>query len=468
MNVFTFFKSRATSIYLSTLILYLLQIALKYYSLPYALTAYLLGGLAIFFLVFSVPQLRGTVRFLVFFMLVAGSLMFVASGKGLPDFLLGLQDMVNLLCILMVIELAGFPISMMDLKPLFRPLVDSTRNPIFFYWILSLCAMVLGAVINLAIVPIIYYAVWDTLQEKGLHDPRAMGNSIKRGVALALFWTPLGIMMAITLEYSGVLWLEMVPVLFPLTALALVISLFSDFLQAKKEGKRVGPARDRTQVPGLGSFFWATFFPLAFYVLVLMACVLFLNTIAGLGMIDTLIITAVSIPFAWSFLRGERKQVAKRTRDHFQQKVPRLGQPFSLFLAAGIFAQGLRSFGFEALVDHVLLFLLDYLGAVGIVMVIVFTIVMLSWVGVHQMVSLVIIGQNINFDSGIMPPLFYAMAMMLGGSFANLTSPISAITLIISSYFNRSPFEVGLRWNAIFVALFLISVPFFLLLFLTV
>jgi C4-dicarboxylate transporter len=139
--------------------------------------------------------------------------------------------------------------------------------------------------------------------------------------------------------------------------------------------------------------------------------------------------------------------------------VPGYGQPFSLFIAAGVFAVGLRSFGFEALLDQLLLAAFQTLGSIGIVMIIVFVIMLLSWIGVHPVVSLVLIGQNLNFQSGIIEPLYYAIAMIIGGSLSNLTSPISAVTLVTAGLFQKNPFEVGITWNVLFIVMFLSILP---------
>ena len=449
-------RSYAGIIYIATLFLYLLRIFSKYYFPSIEITGYLLGLIAILFLVISIPQLKGFMRYLIYFMLLAGTIMFFSSGRGFLEYLLGIQDMVNVLCVFMVLELIGFPVAITDLRPLFRPMLKATKKPAFLFSLLSFVSMVLGSIINMAIVPLIYYSMWESLQERGLGYTRNLAVSLKRGLALSLFWSPFGIMMAVIIEYSGVPWIQIAPITFFLALVALLVSFFSEYLLSRGKAMVAGGL---DLPPDAGEHFWKTFRTLTSYVFTLIAFVLAINSYTSLGMIDTLIIISVIVPLAWSLVTGILPTYLQKTVQYFQIKVPGYGQPFSLFIAAGVFAVGLRSFGFESLLDQFLLLSFETLGSIGIIMIIVSVIMLLSWVGVHPVVSLVLIGQNLNFQSGIIPPLYYAIAMIIGGSLSNLTSPISAVTLVTAGLFQKNPFEVGITWNALFIVMFLCILP---------
>jgi hypothetical protein len=294
-------RSYAGMIYAITLVLYLLRMFSKYFFPSLQVTGYLLGIIAILFLVISIPLLRGFMKYLIYFMLLAGTIMFFSSGRGFLEYLLGIQDMMNVLCVFMVLELIGFPVAIRDLRPLFRPMLRATKRPAFLFGQLSLVSMLLGSIINMAIVPLIYYSMWESLQERGLGYTRSLGVSLKRGLALSLFWSPFGIMMAVIIEYSGVPWAQIAPITFFLSLVALFVSFFSEYLLAR--GKALVVA-DLGLLSDTGEDFWKTFRTLTLYVFILIAFVLLINSYSALGMIDTLIIISVVVPLAWSLITG--------------------------------------------------------------------------------------------------------------------------------------------------------------------
>lgn len=470
VKIYQAIKGQSAKIYVATLILYILRIFNLRYFPQFQLIGYALGVVAIFFLIVSLPQIKGFIRLLISFMLVSGTLMFFSSGNGFLQYLIGLQGMVNIICIFMIIELVGFPVAITNLKPIFRPLVKSAKSAESLYGLLTLICMVLGSIINMAVIPLVYYCMWDSLEEKGMNIARSMGVALKRGLALSLFWSPFGIMMAIILEYSGVLWIEMAGVTFIISLLALLVSMASEHFMLKKafeteEKVIVAPESDlfgETVATAEPEDFWQTFKILTAYVSCLIGFVLIVNTFTFLGMVDTLILSSVTIPFFWSYIKGQQVQVRKMVSDHFRLKVPGLGEPFCLFIAAGVFATGLRSFGFEAVLSRFLDIAFQSVGSVGIVMMIVCFIMFTSWVGLHPTVTLVLIAQNLNFNAGVMPPVYYTIAMIIGGSLSNLTSPIAAVTLVTAGMFNKSPIEVGIKWNMLFVVMFLTVLPLIL------
>jgi C4-dicarboxylate transporter len=470
VKIYQMIKRQSAKIYVATLILYILRIFNLRYFPEFQLIGYALGMVAIFFLIVSLPQMKGFMRLLIIFMLGSGTIMFFSSGNGFLQYLIGLQGMVNIICIFMIIELVGFPVAITNLKPIFRPIVKSAKSAESFYGILTLICMILGSIINMAVIPLAYHCMWDSLEEKGMNIPRSMGVALKRGLALSLFWSPFGIMMAIILEYSGVLWLEIALVTFIISLLALLVSMATEHFLFKKalaakERKTAVPQSDHYReavATAEPEDFWKTFRILVAYVSFLIGFVLIVNTYTFLGMVDTLILSSVTIPFFWSMLRGQQIQIRKMVSEHFRLKVPGLGEPFSLFIAAGVFATGLRSFGFDVLLSRFLGFAFQNIGSVGIVMMIVCFIMLTSWAGLHPTVTLVLIGQNLNFNAGIMPPAYYAIGMIIGGSLSNLTSPIAAVTLVTAGMFNKSPIEVGIKWNMLFVVTFLAVLPLIL------
>ncbi len=460
-KIYTRIKNHANIVYEMLLGLYLLRIISQGYLLQAEFIGYLLGIMAVLFLIISLPQLKGTMRVLVYLMLISGTVMFFSRGQGgIGEYLLGLQGMANLLCIFMIIEFIGFPVALMDLKPFFRPLVYAAKKPTTLFGLLTMVSMFIGSVINMAVIPLIYYSIWDSLKERGVDYSRYLGTALKRGLAISLLWTPFGIMMAIILEYSGVLWIQMAAVTLPLSIFALLVSFLAEHISFRRRVGSPPQPSNEGEKPPIDSEFWRSLKPLIGYVLCLIVFVLFLNIY--LSMIDTLIVTAVLIPTVWALLTGKKKEFSQQAKTHFRKKVPGLGEPFSLFIAAGVFTQGLQAYGFESLVNDFMGLALGVVGAVGILMLIVFVIMFASWLGLHPMVSLVLISQNLSFDGSVVPSLYYAIAMMIGGSLSNLTSPISAVTLVTAGIFKANPFEVGVKWNFLFVSLFLIALPFIL------
>jgi C4-dicarboxylate transporter len=440
-------------IYVAVLGLYLLQVSTV--SNPFFQPiGYLLGLFSVAVLIMALPEIRGIMRLLVFLMLIAGTVMLFAGGRDLITYLLGLQDMVYLLCLFMVIEIIGFPVSMTDLKPLFRPLVSLVKSPLLLFTLITVVAMFLGSIINIAVVPLVYYAVWESFSERVVDRPYQLGIALKRGLSFSLFWSPFGVAMALILEYSGASWLKMVPLNTALALVAILISTATDYIFYFRKTTILHTDVEKSSTV-TGSETTSTLVTLLGYVLCLMVLVLFLNKYSTLGMVNILVISSVTFPLFWTLVRGQQVGFFMLVKTHFNLKVPAMSEQYSLFIAAGIFARGLQAVGFENVLNGMILSSSSLFGTAGTMVIIIILIMCTSWTGLHPAVTMVLIGQNLNFSAGPVPALYYAIAMAIGSALAQLTSPMTAATIIVSSLFKQNPFEVGIKWNILFVISFL-------------
>jgi hypothetical protein len=95
-------------------------------------------------------------------------------------------------------------------------------------------------------------------------------------------------------------------------------------------------------------------------------------------------------------------------------------------------------------------------GVISTMLLLIFIMMLSTWIGLHPFIAIAIICQNLDFTNQIVGIEIYAYSLLVACSLANLVSPTTVSTVVISSLVDKNVFEVGVKWNLLFITVFLL------------
>jgi len=101
-------------------------------------------------------------------------------------------------------------------------------------------------------------------------------------------------------------------------------------------------------------------------------------------------------------------------------------------------------------------------GVISTMLLMIFIMMLSTWVGLHPFIAIAIICQNLDFSNQIVGIEIYTYSLLVACSLSNLVSPTTVSTVVISSFVEKNVFEVGIKWNILFITAFLLLFTGFL------
>lgn len=341
---------------------------------------------------------------------------------------------------------------MIDLEPLLFAVLSNIKKPIIFSFVLSLTVMFLGSFIHVAAVPIIYNVAHTALCNMNFDYKRYIGVTLKQGFAMMLVWAPFSINMGIILKYIPVNWSDIALPAFIFALLGICISCLCEYfthMRKEKYSFAVSISVNKNKVA-------ETTKKLVEYISCVLAFVVLMDRFTEHAAIDILILCSLTIPMIWAVMNKKHKSYIDTVKEHFNVKVPQLKNLYIIITTAGFLMLALRSVGFDEFLNNIFLTAMGNFGVISTMLIIIFIMMLSSWIGLHPFIAIAIICQNLNFANQIVSTEIYTYSLLVACSLSNLVSPTTISTAVISSLVDRNVFEVGVKWHILFIAAILL------------
>ncbi len=275
------------------------------------------------------------------------------------------------------------------------------------------------------------------------HRIRRMLLAIQRAFVSALPWSPLSFAVAITVSViPDTSWSK-----------ALVPGLMTSFLLAGigwsldtifKPRLAVKPVRSAP----VGT--WATMFPLAVLLAVLLVGVVTLSALTQVRVVGIVAVLVPCIAVVWMLLQhwyeNPVSTTCARIKTYVLQELPSYRGELTLLMMAGfigttgsqLFAPVMQATGFDP----------SYLPSWIILVSLVWIIPLAGQVGMNPILAVTLIAPLIPTatDLGVQP-VAIVVAITSGWALSGASSPFTATTLLIGSFGGISATRVGLVWN---------------------
>jgi len=367
-----------------------------------------------------------------------------------------LRENLDMVIMFILIPLVGIPIQyggyFSALQSVFRRYIKTNSR---FYLLVSSAAAFLGVLINLAVVPLVYQiSKASTISS----NKKLLSSAMSRGFATVTIWAPTTAAIALIMRLCGAEW----PAFFPYGLTCGVIAgVVGSMLTNHEERKRVSNIENETtesvskeelhKVIELGAFG--------------IALVVFITLISHFAKIPTILVVSLAsvlYPMIWMGLIGKFSLYLRQFRaEYFRETLPRVKNEVVLFMGAGFFV---NSITYADLGDYIPRFLSWVVGSNTFLLtvVVIFASLIISGVGVHPIIPVMIIGGTVRPEAFGVTPVYLSLLLSISWSMGVTISPTSATVIATSSLTGESPFQIGIRWNSLYVLITTLCIIAFL------
>ena len=424
---------------------------------------YILGVLAIIMLIVSFPLASRLFKILGGSFLFIGGYLFITTGQPfqlIPSLLTSNLSLLTLLAMLpwmnSIVRSGRFD---RNLNLLMKVNVSDLGK---LYPRSSLITHILAAFLNLSAATISQDVLKGTLApfSKEIRNSFITTASL-RGYSLALLWSPLEIMVAVSIFATGVDYVTLLPWLIFIAVIAYLLdSIFGRFYYKKYKFKQVSinkqPKINRKElVKKMIQFIIAL-------VLFLILVILFGNLF---HLNFTLIVTMIIFPFAfiWSLLMKRRRSFWIIGWNNWKTKTNTMQNFIVLFISLSLFSTSLGDTSFLEVIQKPLSFVSDY--PMLILFLIQVIIVFLSMFGIHPIATVGILTGIITPLLEVMNPVSIALVLITGSIATFTVGTYGLLVTLTAMGTEQSPFRITLKNMPFAIGMWIIGtlVAYFLL-----
>lgn len=339
------------------------------------------------------------------------------------------------------------------LQDFFRKYVYTNRR---YYVMVSFTSAFVGVFVNLAVVPLVYQIV--QASEFSLNK-KLMSSAISRGFATCAIWAPTTAAVAVVVQLSGVNWWRFAPLGILCGMISGIIGYamnnFKEHGSGTPEQVWTEDAKDLIEQPSeahsAGSSKLNKIAELGAFSVILIVAIAGISVITGIQTVIVVSVAALIFPFLWMGVIGRFSVLIHEIKTfYFRNRLTKLSNEIVLFVGAGMFAE---SISFSKLGNYIPMALSKLVGdsAFMLAVVVIFGIVVLSGIGVHPIIPITIIGGTIQASDFGVTSTYMALLLGISWSMGITLSPTSATVITLSGVSSRSPIQVGLEWNGLYV-----------------
>ncbi|MBR7552592.1 hypothetical protein ACFFJI_10180 [Allobacillus sp. GCM10007491] len=390
-------------------------------------------------LVLFIPYLTKVPRILISSLLILTILLSI-FGEGLLTMLWSFDENAGLLAIFIFVPLISIPIKagryLDSMDVIFTSYVRSTKQ---LYNYLAFSTMGVGSVMNLGSIPIIHQL---TSTEAFDHHMDTKLRAMNRGFSMAFMWSPYFISVALVLSYFDISWLELFPYGFALALIGMVIGTIA-------QGKNSQPIAVQQEAVDEQTLKNARrkVMQLLTLIITMTGITILLEQFVDLSMITIVPLVAIGFSTVWTLFYLSPKQFAEKLSEYAQDRLPKMGNELSLFIAAGAFGYAIIQAGASDLV----IFFLQSTGITHVLVLlplIALLINVLSFIGIHPIITNTALATT--FSSSIIfagDHLILSLGILSGWMLTIMISPFSATNLMVGNLVGSNSLRVGYKLN---------------------
>lgn len=420
-----------------------------------------LSILSIFIVVVSFFRTKRFVQLLGLAFIIIGLSLLIINRSTLSDYILSFGLMLNLLTLFSLLPILGIPIRLGKYANRIQDIVhEKVETPGKLYVMTSGISYVLSFFMNVATLPIVYYAIRPSANIFKINNRnKFMTRAILHGFTMPLLWTPTAPIVLAVLALNEMKWIEVIPYLIPLSIVGFILNCILGFYLLKKENDyeiekyKLENSYNNETGGRLSSVILGI---VLFFVIVFLAEIL-----TPLDMLFIVMLLVIPFSFMWSTLIKKSKQFLNECHDHFSNGILALTDQYYIFLAAGFLISTTRLTGTDEVIRIVLGNVSEAIGSGLFVTLLPLVPLGFAFLGMHPIVSLSLMVEALNADLLGVSKEVLTISMSSGAVTAFLMGPYNASIGLMSTIVDESPYMIS-RWNRQFTIGFLLIVMGFL------
>ena len=442
------------SIYTILIIFYIIS---KFTSNP--IISFSIGIFAVIAILFSCFRAKGLYLYsgISFFMI--GFLLFIYNDLPWYSFFLHFETMLGMLSLFLVLPFINCIIRVgkydKNLSLLLQHGITSLST---LYRRSFIVCHFLGLFLNIATIPLLTSSLKRTIGQLPKKSADKFNTqNLLRAYALCLTWSPLEIMVIISLDITRNPYYKLFPIIFTIAVLAILADwAFSHF----KHSKVPLEIEYKTEINIKKVIRKIIEMLFMLFILVLLAS--FILHKLNKGFLFSIVILLVPISFVWAILIRKTRRYLSITIPHWKERTKGLSNYFFMFLSAGLFVEMLSqshalSFlqsSFSAISDRTLLFYL----MIGLYFLLT------AFIGFHPLVSLTLLSELLKPILAEVSSISLTVVLISCSLSTVMYSPYNLSVSILADELKLNPYKLGV-WNllyAIFYMLLSITIAYLL------
>ncbi len=423
-----------------TLLLILLFIFNEFF--PIHVVGFVIPILTAAVILISMLYSRGLTRIFVIIMLVIGIVILVVQREPVDVWMDGITKNLALICLIIVTPVLSIPINLGNYSLHLANFASRfNKKPHLLFLFISGTFSVLGPITNMGSIYIIH-----SMLSKLKLPAEFLGRVYARGFSSVNTWSP----------YFASVFLVVFSLGIPIS-IFLPFGLLLSFLQVATSNLlfsfkeihtiRLAPIENgEVENPG-------RLYELLIVILILIGTIFIVEPILNVNTSVLIILTVVLFAVGWSFYLKMPKNFLKGANSFRQNLLPGGANEISMMMTAGFFGVVLSKTVISNYIDS----WWSGFASISILLFIfltIFLIGLLSFLGVHQIVTISSIIASVSHQDLGIHDITMAMTLLSGWIISTTISPVTPLNAIISNVLTVNIFKI-IRWNFLYTVMIL-------------
>ncbi|WP_353853855.1 hypothetical protein [Bacillus sp. Bos-x628] len=416
--------------------------------------SYFIGLLAVASLIISLKRANGLYLKTGVVFLSIGLVLFFLSDQPLHTFFLHFHSMLGLISLFFMLPFIHSLIHVghfdTQLNKLLTLHTTSTKQ---LYQKSSFVTHILGMFLNIATIPLLYTSLKPSLVSlKEDVRQNIYTRNLLRSYALCLSWSPVEVLVSVTIDATKLKYYQIAPVTFCL----MLIVLMTDWILFSRKSKQLPSIVQLKDARTTPKRIKRKTLQFALMLMSFITLVSLIDTWIGKGYLFTVVLTIVPFSLLFSYVIKKRKQYIAVSVPHWKERTVHLSNYMCLFLSAGFFVDMLIVTNSMKPVQALMMSISSH--AIWVYCVIGLYFLITALCGFHPLVSLALLISMMAPVLHELPALPIAIMLITAGTSTVMFSPFNVSVSLLADLMKVNPYRIT-RWN-IWFAVFYISMGF--------
>ncbi len=428
-----------------------------------SILSYLIGVIALVALLISVVYARGLYLISGIFFLLIGFILFFQNDLPWSELILNFETMLGMLSLFLflpfinsLIRVGGYDKS---LSLFLEQGVTQLKN---LYIRSFLVTHLLGLFLNIATIPLLS----NTLDSPLKKFPKQMIDKFKaqvllRGYALCLMWSPMEVMVSISLDITRTSYLYILPIILTIVFIAVVADLCMATVTYKQKLELNTDTKHATTIIKARKKIREMIILLVIFI----ASVSLLEQILDKSYLISIVLLLLPLSLLWACVIGKPRRYLQVTLPHWRERTNGLSNYFFMFLSAGFFVAMLAFSGHLNFLQTAFFTTSEYTLVFYLMIACYFLVA--SLIGFHPLVSITLLAELLQPILPVVSHISLTLVLIACSLSTVMYSPFNLSLSILADNIKVNPYKLGL-WNipyAIFYMLLAISAAYLIALF---
>lgn len=394
--------------------------------------------------VVSLVYSKGLPRIFGIMMILVGSSVFYYQQQPLDVWAGGITKNLPLVCLVVIVPILGIPIGLGNYHYHLAGVTSRfNHKPQFLYLFITALFSLIGPITNLGSLYIIHAMLEKLKVPNGL-----LGRVYVRGFTSVHTWSPYFASVFLVIYSLNIPVYKYLPYGLCLSLFQIIVAYYL-FRYVEMRNVKLESHKGEVFVNK------RKLFELFAVLLLLTAFIFIFEPYIQLNASVLISLIVLVFAFAWTVYLQFPKYFFKEINEYRKVILPSKANEVNLLLTAGFFGVVLANTPISGYIHNVWVGLAN--ASVFLLIFMTITIIaLLSFVGVHQIVTISAVVATVSYDDLGIHVMVMAMMLLSAWAVATTISPISPVITTVSSLIKENIFNITIRWNLLYAMVLLL------------